>query len=347
MKNKLLIIAMSDLTILNKAPARRMKEIIDGYKEMKIPIDIISGERKKRSKLTRDYLFSNSLNDYRGIYIESSNSGMLFSEFLLLLKAKIKNIPISVYIRDGYPLFKEYWLPKFCNQNIANFLWLLSYFCYRFLVNTMYFPSQMLMEKFNFNNKKLLLPAMLDIKQNLTLAKTNSIFYAGGIGQQYDIETFLMACDKLFSEQYFEVIMYCRENEIYRISKWLNKSWLKIEHKNLEELDFQPTIGIIPLKKHAYSDLAFPVKLLDYVGINCVILASDSTTLKQFIEEKKIGLIVEAENIQSYFEQIRLLLTDTNLYTHLKTNVLKLQKSQEITWKARCQKVLDDFGFER
>ncbi len=343
MKNKLLIIAMSDLTLLNKAPARRMRAIIDNFGKMEIPYYSLSGSRKQRSKRAWKFLFSNKLKDITGVYIESSNSGMMFSEFLLLLKVKFNKIPISVYIRDGYPLFKEYWSLRFYRQIIANIFWLLSYHCYRLFVDIMYFPSEMLMEKFRFSNKKLLIPGISDFKNNLGKQKKNSIFYAGGIGQQYDIETFLKACKKLVEEIDISVIMFCREGEVYKISNWKNEVWLSIQHKNLEELDSQPMIGVIPLRENRYSDLTFPVKLLDYVSINTVILASESENLKNYIEEKNIGLIVKFSDVDDYYRKMKKLLINEELYNRLKENVMNLKKSKNITWKARCKQIIDDF----
>lgn len=342
MKNKLLIIAMSDLRILNKAPARRMKAIINNFGKMKVSINVLSGNRKQRSKRAWEFLISNKLKDITGVYIESSNSGMMFSEFLLLLKVKFNKIPISVYIRDGYPLFKEYWSLRFYRQIIANIFWLISYYCYRFLVNIMYFPSKMLMEKIRFNNKKLLIPGISNFEHDLGRQKKNSIFYAGGIGQQYDIETFLKACKKLAEEINISVTMFCREDEVYKISNWKNKLWLSIQHKNLEELDFQPIVGIIPLRKHCYSDLAFPIKLMDYVSINAVILASDSTVTKEYIEKHKIGLVAKSEDIDDYYRKMKKLLINKELYNRLRENVMNLKKSEDVTWKARCKQIIDD-----
>jgi len=342
MKNKLLIIVMSDLTILNKAPARRMKAIIDSFEKMKVSLITLSGSRKQRSKRAWKFLFSNNLKYIKGVYVESSNSGMMFSEFLLLLKVKFNKIPISVYIRDGYPLFKEFWSIRFYRQIIANIFWLISYYCYRFLVDIMYFPSEILMNKFKFNNKKLLIPGISDFKNNLGKQKKNSIFYAGGIGQQYDIETFLKACKKLAEEIDISVTIFCRESEVYLINNWRKESWLSIQHKNLEELDFQPMIGIIPLVKHHYSDLAFPVKLLDYLSINVVILASNSLTTKKYIENKKIGIIVKSENVDDYYRKIKELFEDEELYNRLKENVKNLGKKNEVSWQQRCETIFND-----
>ncbi len=346
MNDKILIIAMSDLTFLNKAPARRMKAIIETFKEMGVSNSTISGNRKQRSKRARKFLFSNKLKDITGVYIESSNSGMMFNEFLLILKMKFYKIPISVYIRDGYPLFKEYWSLRYYRQIIANIFWLVSYFCYLFLVDIMYFPSEMLMGKFRFSNKKLLTPGISDFKYNLGKQKKNSIFYAGGIGQQYDIDTFLKACKKLTKEIDLCVTIFCREDEVYRINKWQNKSWLSIQHKNLEELNFQPMIGVIPLRENKYSDLTFPVKLLDYVSINSVIVASESENLKNYIEEKNIGLITKFGDVEDYYRKMRELLENEELFNLLKKNIIQLGNSNKITWENKCQKVLKDLKFD-
>ena len=337
---------MSDLTIQNKAPSRRMNAIISTFRKMNVPLCVISGSRKERNKKAND-LLNKKLDGIDAVYVESSNSGLMINEFRLLATLRKKQIPISVFIRDGYPFFKEYWNIKYYKQIISNILWIISVFAYKKFAKTLYFPSVGLADFFRFDDKRILSPATFINENKLNLPPQKTLFYTGGIGQQYDITTFLMACDKLSSEIDFEVVMYCRESEIYRIYSWLSKSWLKIEHKNLEELDFQPTLGIIPLKKNAYSDLSFSVKLLDYVGLGSVILASDSSVIKEYIQKHRIGIIVNSGDVESYYCKIKEILSNEDLYEKLLANVEQLRNSEEITWENRCQKILDDFGFEK
>lgn len=346
MKNKLLILAMYDLKVKNIAPARRMSAIIETFNELDIPFISLSGSRKERRKKAWNALFSYKFNDVSGVYVESSNSGMLITEFVLLMKYKLKKIPISVYIRDIYPKYKQYWLWKNYRVVLAHLFWLASYFVYKMICEIIYIPSTLIAQKLSLDNYKILPPGLLGSEKNLGKIKQNSIFYAGGTGPQYDIECLLFACKKLSKEINIIVTFLCRKDEIEKISKWQSESWFSILNNDLEQLDFQPQIAVIPLTNTEYGDLSFPVKLMDYISINTPILASDSFVIKNFINEHQIGLIAKSEDVDDYYEKIKIMLEDRNLYEELLANVYKLQKNPEISWEYKCKTILKDLGFE-
>lgn len=345
MKNKLLIIAMYDLKVNNIAPARRMIAIIKSFHNLNEPFDSISGSRRQRMISALRLIFSQKTRDYSKVYIESTNSGMIFSELLLLLKLKINKVPISVYIRDIYPKYKQFWLWNNYRVILAHLFWMLSYNIYKKICKVIYVPSEIMAQKLSLSNYKVLSPGFSS-SIKLGKIKQNSIFYAGGTGPQYDTECFLSACEKLSKEIDISVTFYCRKNEIGKISKWQTESWLMIHHKDLEQLDFQPQIAVIPLSNSEYGNLAFPVKLMDYISINTPILSSNSYVIEKFISKHNIGLIVNSGDVDDYFKKMKKMLEDQKLYKELLINVYKMQQNPEITWEYKCKKILKDFKID-
>jgi len=346
MKNKKLLLYMAngDISKLNKAPSRRMKAIYDNFKKLNIDFYFIGGNRKNRMKKSLHILFSSQIYKIDMVYIESSNSGLLFSEMILLLFLKIKKIPISVFIRDSYPFYRAYWNFKYPKMIVSNIFWLASYLFYRMIVFKMYFPSEIMMKKFFFKFKDILQPGVTIRNNKLKETENFLIFYAGGIGQQYDIQTFLNACKKIYLlKKNIRVLIYCRFREVDNIKKWENEKWISIQHKNLEELDIQPNLGIIPLKNIKYSEIVFPVKLLDYISLGLPIISSDALTLKNYIEKKNIGFVVKSESIEGYYNKILTMIEDKKKYNHFKKNVKEMKQSKEITWLTKCNKILNDF----
>lgn len=332
---------MGDLTINNRAPSRRMKAIKEDFNSMNIKFVCISGTRSNRMRLSLKLLFSENKKEINRIYVESSNSGLLLSEALLLLFFKLKKIPISVFIRDAYPLFLKGWIHQNINGTIANILWFISICFYKRIASILYFPAEGLRELINFKNKHLLPPA-IDVNWKLKTIKENSIFYTGGLKGPYLIEPILMACDELSKEISLTLTIYCRENDRDALKKWESKKWINIEHKVIEELDFQPEIGVMSSNRK-YQSLTRSVKLMDYIRMGMPVVISDSSANTKFLTKHKIGLVADSLDWKTFYVQIKKIISDKEVYNELKENVLKLRKSEEITWRARCKQILNDF----
>ncbi len=338
---KFIYFAMGKIKDQTIAPSRRMKFIYDGFKKLDMDMLFVGGTRQERNRMARSIIFSGEYKEVETGYIETSNAGMVLWEFILLVLLKWNGAYISVFIRDAYPFFKEYWRNRGFKLLAANILWLVSIIVYSSTCKIFYFPSEGLGNLFRMKNRRVLRPGIDHIVSGLT-ERSKTIFYAGGVTGQYDMDTFLVACEGLRSKYDIKVLVYCRSYSRENVKKWLSKDWIKVEHKTLEQLNFKPLCGIIPLKRNKHTEVAFAVKLLDYVKLGVPIVASDTTTIKDYILEKGIGVICKAENVKSYIEQIEMLLTNPKLHGKLSKNVEKLQEDPEIYWDSICERIMRD-----
>lgn len=327
----------------NTAQAQRMRAIIDGFTTLNIPISLISGSRRERRKQALNFILKKKYKSVSKVYVETSNSGILFYEAILLLICKLNRIPIGVYIRDAHAKFFEYWIEATLKERISYTLWWLSLILYRFTANVFFYPSERFGRVMKIKGE-LLPPALPILDDNCLKFKENTIFYVGGVGKVYDLDSFLLACKKLKEERDITVNIFCRKTDVYKLDKWRKSEWLSIEHKNIRQLDYKPQIAVIPLAKTRYADLAYPVKLLDYLALKIPIIATNNATLNEVIIKNKIGLIVKSGAVKEYYSQIKRLLDDRQLYNQIILEMEKANKSEQFSWMSRCKKVISELG---
>jgi len=347
MKHKLLYLALCDVTKKNIAPPIRMNSMRIGFENILHDRFLcISGSSHKRAKSVRNLIFSANIKQYTHLYIESSNKGLNFWDLILLFYMKERKIPISIFIRDILPFYKSGW--EFTNYKgkIANILWLLSFYLFKITARILYFPAKGMSENINFKKKRLLPPGINTGRKINKNHLKNSIFYAGGLKSAYDISPFLKACKELYKEIDISVIIYCRENERNFIEQWESEIWLEIKHSDLDELEFHPAVGIVPLKS-IHSNLTIAVKFMDYLSLAIPVVVSGSKATELIVKKENIGLIAETGNWKSYYNKIKEMLTNEKLYNEFQKNILGIRNNYDYSWESRCQKVLNDFRFEK
>ena len=344
MSDKFLYLALGDDTKKNKAPSLRMAAMKKGFRQLMHEENLIeiNGTVSSRNKKIKDLIFNKKLENVTAAYIESSNVGMAFWDAVLIFYLKYKRVKMSVFIRDFYPLFINGWKDTNWKGKIANILWFINIFVYRLTVSISYFPSDSSKKLLNFRFKDILPPGLfLDIP-DLPL-KRNTVFYAGGLRKPYNLEPVLEAVDLLNKELKVKFNVFCREDSLPFISKWLDKEWLVVEHKSLYDLDYKPHIAVIS-SDNSYQAIARSVKMLDYIKLGSPIIISDAYENSKFLNEHEIGLVAEPDNSDSFYNQLKKFFTDDELSTRLRDKVMDLQKSPELNWSTRCEKVLEDLG---
>jgi hypothetical protein len=342
MRDKFLYLALGDDTKKDIAPSLRMCAMKKGFREILDSDKLIEINGKVRAYKIWKFLFSEDIAKVGYVYIESSNKGMTFFDALLIFYLKFRKVKISVFIRDFYPLFKNGWVDANWKGKIANILWFLNIAIYKINADIAYFPSESSMNLLKFKRKEILPPGLfLDIPE--MPLKKNVIFYAGGLKKPYNLEPVLQAVENLNKIKVIKFHIFCRKNDLRFIEKWSDKEWLKIEHKNLYDLNFRPHISVIS-SDDSYQAIARSVKMLDYIRLGSPIIISDAYENSKFLKEHNIGLIAKPNNAKSFYLQLKKYFTDDTLSENLHMNVKKLQKSKELKWTTRCEKVLSNLG---
>lgn len=75
------------------------------------------------------------------------------------------------------------------------------------------------------------------------------------------------------------------------------------------------TFGIHPMVRYGNAEVALPNKLFDYIHAKIPVIVSNCTTMEQFVDKWKIGLVFEAENEEELVNAIKNLLKKREKFT--------------------------------
>lgn len=102
----------------------------------------------------------------------------------------------------------------------------------------------------------------------------------------------------------------------------------------------EATVGVIPLKDTFYNRyLTAPSKLFDYLSFGVPIVASDLSSLRDFLSENQNALFVEPNKPEALAQAIDAILSDRNRYDTMRERNHDLAKSY--LWETRTRDMLD------
>ena len=277
----------------------RPYKMYQAFLQLGYQVDLISGTPKERLAKYREILKNGE--NYAFCYAEASTYPLNpFVDYRILLGIHKRKIPIGVFYRDAYWKFKDY----FAYKGLKRIELLLRYrvdllFLARF-VAVVFFPTQSLADLFNFRVPKVILPPAGEYK---ALARAFNLplraVYVGGITRRYGIGIMLEAL-KMINDGEVKVVLelVCRESEMDTLSPdlkgLLREPWVSISHISgdaLTPIYARSHVGLIPLLKDAYNDLAMPVKLFDYLSFGLPVVVTDCVEMAEFVQKHQCGLV--------------------------------------------------------
>jgi len=116
-----------------------------------------------------------------------------------------------------------------------------------------------------------------------------------------------------------------------------------IDQQELLKYTKSADIGIHAIYNSCLNhDYCLPNKLFEYIHSRLVLVMTDLTELKKFVEENKIGLTFEDNSVKSLEKQLLKLLTDEELFEEYRQNSIAL--ANKITWDNEYQKLKNIYG---
>jgi len=340
MNQTILFIAYYSLDSIKSGPKVRINALSLAFKQS-CKLIFINGTATQRIKKYFKIIFNNKLQIVDNIYIEPSTSTAWPGDLLFLLYLKYKKVNISIYIRDAYPKFPDFWKELNFYQYPLYWGWFISIWFYLKIADISYYPTSTLMCLFNHKNADLLPPGCNSLINNFSI-ESKSILYAGSISRRYGIEVLVDMMRKL------------RENdEMYQLtlvttsivnSAIFEELGIKVSQKSLSETmkgEDKYFISIIPRIKNDYNDLALPIKLFDYMSYGLPVIASDCEEQQSFIRNNDVGYVCNCSPIDFASNIIRLH-SEKKLLKRYHSNVIKLIETKH-SWKHRVEMILKDF----
>ncbi|MBS4206755.1 glycosyltransferase [Bacillus sp. FJAT-50079] len=322
-------------------------------------IEIFGTSKERKEKLKRLYQMVNP-KDILFCYMENQTIPIWLSDpshipmrplldYQFMRYLKKNHIPLGIFYRDIYWKFTDMYKVK--NKLVTKIM--ISLFHYEFKMFE-HFAKKIFLPSIEMNKYLKLSQDKVDISPPGGVDKVNMLklnhdqnvtaIYVGGIHPRYGIYEVLEALSNLNeSKTLIELILVCRKNELqenlYLMTPFLKRPWLKIHHEHGEKLDAlygKADFGIVTLQKNVYNDFAVPVKLFEYMSYGLPVVSSNCTALQSIVKKDKIGYVTE-DNVTSIEQGLMEIMNDKmrELY---RENVIHVLHSKHL-WLKRVESI--------
>ncbi|MBN2543167.1 glycosyltransferase [bacterium] len=303
MKNskKILFVCHTTLDRLNSAIKVRSYNLIKNLREFG-EVFVIQGNRRFRRLRIINFIFSGRIYKVDYMYMEPSTTSAIEMDILILLICKLMRIPVGIFIRDAHPFFQEFRRGLNFKTWLLFLGWHLSVRFYTCFSDVLFVHTASFAALFKHKNKVLLPPGGLHIQLNKieTESKPDSIFYIGGAGEKYDLETLVEGYKLLkIKHPYLKCILGLREAEkrFWHIYQGIEGvSIVHIQSTELPGIMDRVILNVIALKKSPYLSFIVPLKLYELMSYGKPMVVSNNFETARLVKRFKTGLVYTSRN---------------------------------------------------
>lgn len=308
-------------------------------------------KRKERRKAVKAILGKLETEKIDACYIESP-SGPIFNsiDIKLIKKVKEKKIPISFFYRDAHWLFAASWFKKGkLKKFLIQILHKRDMRVFQANIDQFYMPSRMacdeLLKYYKFHNICELPPGTENDKIQ-EYSKKRTAIYVGGCSYQYGVDFLIdVYCELNKNSCEYKLIIVTREQEWEEMyPDGLAYEWLEVYHvsgEKLEKLYRSADLAFLPLRKNYYFDMAYAIKLFEYLSYGKPIISNNLETMGGFIRKYNCGLVYN-EMKEAMEKSIISFYKNNQLAEELYENTVRACK--ENTWEERVRTIVEDFS---
>lgn len=322
---------------LNSAPKVRTYNMYKSLSKI-ADVELIPGRLPNRifnelQFITKDF-------DY--VYFEAMGLSMQKTDYCFFNYLKKKNIPFFPFIRDLYYQY-DGTLKKTIPTKIFHYASKIEFEWHLKNATAMFFPSQEMANTVNFPDKYLLPPAGdLHRCNNYELPNNQNIIYVGGISQKMGIDLLVKAMGIVVKKHPDAHCIIIGHGDEEIINKFIDFEFITFKNASYNELNnilSLAQITVIPLPKIPHNDFAIPVKIFDYMSFAKPIVATNCTSMANFINSNEIGITTN-DNPQDFAHGILKMLDDLNLAERCGQNSISLIKNGN-SWDDRAKSLLN------
>ncbi|WP_053960127.1 glycosyltransferase [Sulfobacillus thermosulfidooxidans] len=343
-KPRLLLIGHYPLDTLDRAPKVRIMHMAESLAKIST-LTIIAGTRQERAIWFDEALKRGVLDAIDAVYVESASSFATPADIRFLWAVKRKAIPLAIYVRDYYQRFPKLYPPKNYRERVMKWLYVLTLFAYRYLADIIYVPSRALGQLVGGKEIRLLPPGGVLYPVPPLIKPSQQpepwILYVGAGGPYDGVDLLIKAVHKLHqSMPDVHLALVMRRAEWPKLSPVSYITLVEAHGQGLEYWYARASVAVIPRRDTAYTRLAWPVKLMDYLSHGLGVIVTDQSEAARFVERYQVGQMSQpdseslAKTLESCLRSPQLL----DLYAHNARRVIE----QEHSWDHRAQTLVAD-----
>lgn len=351
---KVLYITYIDFGEYKSGSAVRPQKMYDAFlKEGHevILLETQQNKRKKRIEAVKKVIDEIENENIDICYIESP-SGPIFNriDLRLIKKVKRKAIPIGFFYRDAYWLFAKSWTEKsVLKSKIIEIMQRRDIKIFQKHIDQFYMPSEKacveMLKYYKFKCIKALPPGT-DYGKFQAFKTTNTAIYVGGSSYHYGVDLLINVYKKLnkSGNKYNLIIVTRKDDWDAMFPDNLSYQWLEVYHVSGDKLDNlykKADLAILPQRKDFYSDMAYGIKMMEYISHGKPIISNNLEMMGGFVDKYKCGLIFN-ETEESMKAAIIKFYSEENLRRSMHKNIETA--CRENTWEKRVEAIVGDLN---
>lgn len=307
-------------------------------------VTALSGTRGDRAEWVRAFLAAGRLGQVDGVYLEAGTSTMTLADHTLLRVIRRRGLPLGIYIRDAYQRFPDLYPPANPKEWAMARAYALTTWRYRRLATVLFFPTDGLADLFPHPERQLLPPAGTVATPPAGVVRhPHRVVYVGANGPYDGVDT-AAAAMTLVSRRHpdAELVLVTRPSEAPRERSPVCRL-VTAAGEALDPWLWSSALALVPRRDTAYTRLALPIKLFDYLSHGLPVIATGPSETSKLVVAAGVGIPVPpdagrlAEAILSLWARPERLAAMSAAALHL--------VAQQHNWDARAQQVLSALGF--
>lgn len=335
---RLLLYAMYDPSGLDSAPKVRIA-LLGSALEQIADVERIQGGRTGRMLAALRWWAGGGFRRIDAVYVESSTTVASPFDLGFLAWARWNRRPVGVYFRDAYQLFRGIYPRTNGRQLLGDLAWRASLPILRRLATVRYAPTGGLAQVLGLRCAVLLPPGGDPGSPDLGVGKAPVVAYVGAANPADGFDGLLaaMAIVRARLPDSRLVVVAPKLEPEFRPPRFMDH--VQSARSGLNTVLASARVCVIPRPANAYTDLAMPVKLREYLALGKPVVATAARETAKVIEASGAGLAV-ADSPGAIAAGLLRLIEEPGLAESMGRHARSFALGPGETWDARAATVV-------
>jgi glycosyltransferase involved in cell wall biosynthesis len=335
---RVLFYAMYDSTKPSNAPRVRIR-MLQAAMAQRASLTVIGGSPRGRLGPAMAFLLRGGPWTVDAAYVESSTTAAMPWDIAVLGLLRIAGRPVGVFFRDAYQLFRDLYPRSGPRALLSDAAWRASIVLLRGLATVRYAPSTGLAKILRLRGAVLLPPGTDPATPDLGLGTEPLVAYVGARSAADGFDRLVAAMKIVRGEEADARLLAIGpvSDMDAQLPQWIET---RMADRDALAAALAPArVCVIPRPINAYSNLARPVKLTDYLGFGKPIVATATDETRAVLAPTEAGLLVD-DTPQEIAAGLLRILRDESLAGGLAERARALAVDAQMTWDCRAEQAL-------
>jgi glycosyltransferase involved in cell wall biosynthesis len=332
---RLLLYGMYDASVPASAPRVRIALLADALGRQ---AQLVRADRGRWQRLVALPRVLWQLRTVDAVYVESPTGASMPWDLLALAAARAMRLPVGIYFRDAYQLFRDLYPPGTPRQRLSDLAWHVSIGFLRRLATVRFVPSAGLAAALRLPGAVVVPPGTDPRQPDLGRGDEAVVAYVGAMNRADGFDRLLEAM-ALVRQQLPEArLLVVSSTAAGELPPWVDL--VPGDRRDLARLLAPARACAIPRPINRYTDLARPVKLADYLSLGKPVVATRAAETASQLEPSGAGLLV-ADDPAAIAAGLLSVLRDRALARRLSAAARELALAPGSSWDDRAAEIVE------